>query len=57
MGRIIVCNRTACKYNHCKCCDLDIIEIDDSGCASYTEIDVYKEVEGFSRDEQNREAY
>ena len=50
MGHIIICNRTSCKYNACKCCELDIIEIDDFGCANYEEIDIYEEVEGFSRE-------
>lgn len=53
MGRIIICNRTDCKYNNCRCCDLDIVEIDDLGCVSYEEIDIYKEVEGFSRETES----
>ena len=45
MGRIIICNRTDCKYNACKSCECDIVELDiDGTCMFFEEIDIYKEV-------------
>ena len=54
MGHIIICNKTDCKYNTCRSCECDIVELDiDGTCMYFEEIDIYKEVEGFSRDEKS----
>ena len=51
MGHIIICNNTSCKYNACKCCECDIVELDIDGTCMYVEeTDIYQEVEGFTRD-------
>ena len=54
MGRIIICNRTDCKYNACKSCECDIVELDiDGTCMFFEEKDIYKEVEGFGRESES----
>ena len=51
MGHIVICNKTDCRYNACKSCECDIIELDiDGTCIYFEETDIYKEVEGFKRD-------
>ena len=52
MENTILCHRTNCKHNNCKGCDVAIIEIGDCGCIDFEEKNIYKEVEGFSRDWQ-----
>ena len=52
MENTVLCHRTNCKYNNCKGCGVAIIEIGTDGtCLDFEEIDIYKEVEGFSRDD------
>lgn len=53
MENTILCHRTNCKYNNCKSCGVAIIEIGESGCLDFEEIDIYKEVEGFSRESES----
>lgn len=50
MENTILCNRTNCIHNNCKSCDVALIEIGERGCMDFREIDIYEEVEGFSRD-------
>ena len=53
MENTVLCHRTNCKYNDCKGCGVAIIEIGaDGNCFDFEEKDIYKEVEGFSRDWQ-----
>ena len=54
MGHIIICNRTYCKHNMCKGCACSIVELDiDGTCMFFEEPDIYKEVEGFSRESES----
>ena len=51
MENTILCHNTNCKHNSCRGCQVAIIEIGTDGrCMDFEEIDIYKEVEGFSRD-------
>ena len=49
----VKCWNTKCKNNGANCCcKASGVEITvDGSCDTYEEIDIYKEVEGFSRDE------
>ena len=54
MENTVLCHRTNCKYNDCKGCGVAIIEIGvDGTCLDFEEIDIYKEVEGFSRESES----
>lgn len=48
----IICFRENCRFNSGFCCEAEVIEISDTGCLDFEEIDIYKDVEGFSRDRQ-----
>ena len=56
MNTAIKCYNTKCKFNHsCWCFPTEQITIGtDGSCLSYEEIDIYKEVEGFSREDLGR---
>lgn len=53
MPSIKTCWNTSCEYNRSGCyCDAYDIEIDtDGNCMTFMEKDIYKEVEGFRRDD------
>lgn len=49
----IVCSNTMCKYNSGLSCTAAVVEVGwKHNCITYEEIDIYKEVEEFSRDGQ-----
>ena len=48
MGHIVICNKTDCRYNACRSCECDIIELDiDGACEHYEELSSHKEAGGF----------
>lgn len=51
MDNTIVCYRMNCKYNERHRCSKITVVIDEEGCFHFDEIDIYKEAEGFSRDD------
>ena len=53
MDNSIICFRNNCRFNRGFCCEAEVIEIGaDGNCLDFEEKDIYKEVEGFSRDWQ-----
>ena len=54
MYNCIVCYNDNCKH-HCgnSGCELAIITIGECGCLDFEEVDIYKEVEGFSRESKS----
>ena len=53
METTIVCYRMDCKHNERHVCGLAVVAIDSCGCCDYEEKDIYKEVEGFSRESES----
>lgn len=52
MYNCIVCSNTKCSYNSGLACAAAVVELSyDGTCLTYDEIDIYKEIEEFSRDE------
>lgn len=49
------CWRSECEHNYGGCyCNTDEIELDSFGqCMTYCEKDIYREVEGFSRESKS----
>lgn len=52
MAKCIVCSNTRCKHNYRYSCEAAKLELgSDGSCLTYDERDIYKEAEGFKRDE------
>ena len=52
LNNCIVCSNTKCRHNSGLSCIAAVVELSyDGTCLTSEEIDIYKEVEGFSRDE------
>ncbi len=54
MANIYVCFNHTCKYKKANACTCAGVEISSDGhCLTYEEKDIYKEVEGFSRESKS----
>ena len=53
MDNSIICFRESCRFNSGFCCEAEVVEIGEAGCLDFEEKDIYKEVEGLSRESES----